>query len=157
MMRAIGTLFFSSLISALPHALLEASVATQKPVNSAGRLAAPAPIGSAAASAAAKANHGFTLKPSHRPFALHCHPRARTRVRPVVPQRAVLGAAVVPERDRILAPAEAALEQRIFHVLVEVFQDRAALVAGDADDVAGETAVDVERLLAGHRVGAHHR
>src|SRR5580704_9130605 len=137
MMRAIGTLFFSSLISALRHALLEASVATQKPVNSAGRLAASAPIGSAAASAAAKANRRFTPKPSHRPFALHRYPRAGAGVGPVVPQRAVLGAAVVPERHRVLGPAEAALEQRIFHVLVEIGQDRVALVARDAVDVAG--------------------
>src|SRR5260370_39774927 len=74
--------------------------------------------------------------PSHRPLALHRHARAGAGVRPVVPQRAVLGAAIVPERNRILGPAEAALEQRIFHVLVEISEDRAALVARDADDVA---------------------
>src|SRR5437763_10948719 len=96
-------------------------------------------------------------KPSHRPFALHRHAGAGAGVRPVVPHRAVLGAAVVPERNRVLAPAEAALEQRIFGVLIEVVQHRIALVARDADDMARETAVDVERLLAGHRVGANHR
>src|SRR5258708_21112471 len=47
---------------------------------------------------------------SHRPLALHGHPRAGAGVRPVVPHRAVLGAAVVPERDGVFAPAEAALE-----------------------------------------------
>ena len=48
-----------------------------------------------------------------RPLALHGDARARARVRPVIPHRAMLGAAIVPERDRVLAPAEAALEQRV--------------------------------------------
>jgi hypothetical protein len=69
-------------------------------------------------------------------------------VRPVVPHRAMLGAAVVPERDGIFAPAEAALEQRAFRVLVEIDEDCVALIARNADD-AGEAAVDIERLLAG--------
>src|SRR5258708_15427852 len=63
---------------------------------------------------------GARLRPSHRPLPLHRHPRAGAGVRPVVPPRAVLGAAVVPEGDGGLAPAEAALEQRIFRVLVEI-------------------------------------
>src|SRR5688500_471864 len=50
---------------------------------------------------------------SDRPVALHGHPEAGAGVRPVVPHRAVLCAAVVPERDRVLAPAEAALKQRV--------------------------------------------
>src|SRR5476651_2089586 len=83
---------------------------------------------------------------SHRPFALYRHPGAGAGVRPVVPHRAVLGAAVVPERDRVLAPAKAALEQRVFRVLVEIGQHGVALIAGDADDVAGKAAVDIERL-----------
>ncbi len=47
---------------------------------------------------------------SHRPLALHRHPRAGAGVGPVVPHRAVLGAAIVPERDGVFGPAEAALE-----------------------------------------------
>src|SRR5205085_4995378 len=82
---------------------------------------------------------------------------ARAGVRPVIPHRVVLDAAIVPEGDRVLAPAETALEQRVGHVLVEVAQDAVALVARNAVDVAGEALVDVERLLAGHRVGAHDR
>ena len=66
-------------------------------------------------------------------------------MRPVIPHRAVLGAAVVPERDRVFGPAEAALEQRIFRVPVEIAQDRVAFVAGDTDDVARKTTVDIER------------
>src|SRR3954463_1583947 len=94
---------------------------------------------------------------SHRLLPLHRHPRAGAGVRPVIPHRAVLGAAVVPERDGVFAPAEAALEQRIFSVLVEIGQHRIALVAGHADQKARKAAVDVKRLLAGHRMGAHDR
>src|SRR5439155_12730326 len=96
-------------------------------------------------------------KPSHRPFALHRHAGAGAGVRPVVPHRTVLGAAVVPERNRVLAPAEAALEQRVLRMLVEIGQDGIALVAGDTDDEAGEAAVDIERLPARHRMGADDR
>src|SRR6185295_10134864 len=46
----------------------------------------------------------------HRPLALHCHARSGPCMRPVVPHRAVLGAAVVPECDSVFGPAEAALE-----------------------------------------------
>src|ERR1700710_1942968 len=94
---------------------------------------------------------------SHRPLALDRHPRARAGVRPVVPHRAVLGAAVVPERNGVFGPAEAALEQRVFRMLIEIGQHGVALVGGDADDVAGEAAVDVERFPGRHRMGAHHR
>src|SRR5439155_5856721 len=76
---------------------------------------------------------------------------------PVVPHRAVLGAAVVPERDGVLGPAETALKQRVFRMLVEIGQHGIALVARDADDKARKAAVDVERLLARHRMRAHHR
>ncbi|KTT56894.1 hypothetical protein SB7C_12195, partial [Staphylococcus epidermidis] len=80
----------------------------------------------------------------YRPFALHGHAGAGAGVRPVIPHRAVLGAAVVPERNCVLGPAEAALEQRVLGVLVEIGQHRIALVARDADDEAGEAAIDVE-------------
>jgi hypothetical protein len=46
------------------------------------------------------------------------------RVQPVVPKRAVLGAAIVPEGDAVQVPAEAALEERVFHVRVEIGEDR---------------------------------
>src|SRR3982074_686834 len=94
---------------------------------------------------------------SHRPLALHGPPGPGAGVRPVIPHRAVLGAAVVPERDCVLGPAEAALEQRIFRVLIELVQHRVALVTGYADDVARETAADVERITAGYRMGTHDR
>lgn len=73
--------------------------------------------------------------------------RARGRVRPVVPHRPVLRAAIVAERDRVLGPAEAALEKRILRVLEEMAQDRDALVARNANDVRCEAAIDLKRLL----------
>src|SRR5947209_7375027 len=78
-------------------------------------------------------------------------------MRPVVPHRAVLGAAIVPERDGVFGPAESALEQRVLGMLIEIGQNSLALVPGNADNVAREATVDVERLLSGHRMGAHHR
>src|SRR5436189_2589102 len=79
------------------------------------------------------------------------------RMGPIVPHRAMLDAAIVPEGDRVLPPAEAALEQRVLHVLVEIAQHAVALVARHADQMAREAAVDIERLAARHRMGAHHR
>src|SRR5258708_36932438 len=61
---------------------------------------------------------GARLRPSHRPLPLHRHPRAGAGVRPVVPQRTVLGAAVVREGDPAFGPAEAALDHRIFPVVI---------------------------------------
>src|SRR6266567_5539956 len=94
---------------------------------------------------------------SNRPLALHRDARARTRVRPVVPHRPMLGAAIVPERDRVLGPTETALEQRVLGVLIEIVKDRVALVAREADDMTGEAAVDVERFAARHRMRANDR
>src|SRR4051812_2815271 len=76
---------------------------------------------------------------------------------PGIPNRAALGAGAVPARDRVFAPAEAALEQRVFGVLVEIGQHGIALVAGDTDDETREAAVDIERFLARDRMRAHDR
>src|SRR5215510_13453030 len=99
----------------------------------------------------------FPVKGSNRALAFHRDTRARAGVRPVIPHRAVLRAAIVPEGDRVLGPAEAALEQRILRVLVEIAQDCVTFVARNADDVRGEAAVDIKRLLPRHRMGAHDR
>src|SRR3954469_18637682 len=82
---------------------------------------------------------------------------AAAGVGPVIPHGAVLDAAIVPEGDRVLAPAEAALEQRVLHVLVEIAEDAVALVARHAHKRAGEATVDVEALLASHRVRTNDR
>src|SRR5438477_12429222 len=68
----------------------------------------------------------------------------------------MLDAAIVPERDRVLLPAEAALEERVRHVLVQIAQDAVALVARQAVDVARKALVDVERLPAGHWMRTHN-
>ena len=54
-------------------------------------------------------------------------------------------------------PAEAALEQRVLRVLIEISQHGIALVARNADDVVREAAVDVERLLSRDRMRANDR
>src|SRR5476649_1961436 len=89
---------------------------------------------------------------SVRPVARDRDAIAAASVGPVVPHGAVLDAAIVPEGDRVLLPAEAALEQRVLHVLIEVVQDAVALVARHADQAAGEAAVHVERLLSRDRM-----
>ena len=78
---------------------------------------------------------------SNRFLAAHRDAVAEARLGEVIPQRIVLGAAVVPEGDRVRLPAEAALEQRVLQVLVEIAQDAGTLVVGDADDMAREEAV----------------
>src|ERR1700733_15537488 len=95
--------------------------------------------------------------PSHRPLALDRDAGAGAGVRPVIPHRAVLGAAVVPERDGVLGPAEAALEQRVFAMLVEIGQHRVALVARDAVDVAGGGGDGLEAPFSRPRVGGAPR
>src|SRR5579883_1022998 len=94
---------------------------------------------------------------SKGPVALNRDPVARAGMRPVIPHRMMLYAAIVPERDRVFLPAKPALEQRVRHVLVEILQNAGALVARYAVDVAGESLVDIECLAAGHGVGADHR
>src|SRR5262249_30672308 len=92
-------------------------------------------------------------------FDLHAH--AGAHVRPVVPDGAMLGAAVVPECDRVLAPVEAHLPLRVLDVLEQEAEDGVALLARYAVDLRGLAAVHVEKLPAGpgmhgdHRVRAH--
>src|SRR5262249_11414956 len=87
---------------------------------------------------------------SVRLVARHGDAIAAARVRPVVPHGAVLNTAIVPEGDRVRAPAEAALEQRTLHVLVEIVQDGVAFVARHASKRTGEAAIDIQCLLACH-------
>ena len=60
----------------------------------------------------------------------------------------MLHAAIVPEGDGVLAPAEAALEQLVLRMIPQIVQDGGAFVARYSDDALGEPAVDVERFLA---------
>src|SRR5262245_1188108 len=113
----------------------------------------------ASPTAARPAAAGFRIgfSESERTLAFHCHAGARARVRPVIPHRAVLRTTVVPECDRIFGPSETALEQRIFRMLVKVRQHGIAFIAWNADDMAGETTIYVERFFSGYRVCPDNR
>src|SRR5262249_49702889 len=93
---------------------------------------------------------------SVRLVARHGDAITAARVRPVVPHGAVLNTAIVPEGDRVRAPAEAALEQRTLHVLVEIVQDGVAFVAWHANQRTGESAIEIQCLLARHRMRANY-
>src|SRR5689334_23160822 len=68
----------------------------------------------------------------------------------------VLGAAVVPERDGAVRPAEAAGELRPVAVLQKILQKRAAFRLGPALEADRVGAVDEQALAAGFRMRAHH-
>ncbi len=69
---------------------------------------------------------------SNRLVARHGDAKPRPGVRPVVPHRPMLDAPIVPERHRIFPPAEAALEQRVLCVVVQIGQYRGAFVSRHA-------------------------
>src|SRR5262249_5073890 len=94
---------------------------------------------------------------SNRPIALDRHTPAGPRLRVIVPERLMLDAAIVPERDRMGLPAEPHLDLLARAELAQKGQDRAALLPRQPVDMRGELAVDVERLAPGHRVGANDR
>src|SRR6185437_15942188 len=84
---------------------------------------------------------------SDRAGSRHRDPETGPCVRPVIPHCAMLGAAVVPERHRVRPPAEAALEQRVLRMRVQIVQDGETLVAWNTQNPASEAAVHIERLL----------
>ena len=92
-----------------------------------------------------------------RPVALDRHPNPTTCLGEIIPGRQMLHAAVVPERERILAPSEAALKFWVSAMLVEEVQEGIAFRSLQADDVVGETAVNVNAFAAGVGVGADNR
>jgi hypothetical protein len=59
----------------------------------------------------------------------------------------MLHTTIVPEGDRLLGPAEAALEQRLFGVLIQIGQYRIALIAWNTNDMGRKAAIHVERLF----------
>src|ERR1051326_8124136 len=97
------------------------------------------------------------LRSVKRLVALDRHAMTVAALGEVVPHGVVLDAAVVPERDRVHAPAEAALELGRLDVLVEHLEHRRALGLLELRDPRREPAIDVERLLAGHGMRAHDR
>src|SRR5262249_12538006 len=62
-------------------------------------------------------------------------------VRVIVPKRMVLGAAVVPECDRICLPLETHAQFGGLHVPVEHLENRVAFARAQADNARGEEAV----------------
>src|SRR4029077_861949 len=75
----------------------------------------------------------------------------------IVVQREMPGRAVVPQRQRALAPAEAAGEFRPRRMPVQIFEQRPRLLVGPALETQGEAGIDVERLPAGLRVADDDR
>src|SRR4051812_17353215 len=96
------------------------------------------------------------LSRDRRGAAVELYAEARTHVRPVIPDRLVLRAAVVPEGDRMGGPAESASPLLLVAVLVEVLEDGVAFLARDLVDVRGEVGVDVDDFAAGDRVADDH-
>src|SRR5262245_59531841 len=92
---------------------------------------------------------------SERPIAFDRNSAARAGLRVIVPECLVLDAAVVPEGDRMLLPAEADLEFLARAVLAQKLEDRAALVSRQPVDMGGEMSVDEQRLALGHGMGAN--
>src|SRR5215467_2893754 len=82
---------------------------------------------------------------------------AVTALRIVIPQRQMLGAAIVPKRDRAGAPVEAALEFGIFDVPEEHLENRVALALLQLHDSSGEHPIHVNSLAPGLRMSPYHR
>src|SRR6266704_4485456 len=66
----------------------------------------------------------------------------------------MLGAAIVPYRQRARRPADAAGEFGTHRMLGEEIDERQALGLAHVAEADGVAAVDVERLAAGRRMGA---
>ena len=75
----------------------------------------------------------------------------------VVVDRAVLGAAVVPERQRARRPAHAAGELGPRLLRLQEFDQRRALLLAHVAKADGVAAADVQGLAPGLRMGARHR
>jgi hypothetical protein len=82
-----------------------------------------------------------------RSVPLYRHAVSRPGLWEIVPECDVLDAAVVPERDAVLLPAEAGLEHGFGAVFIETRQDVVALVAGDLVDMGCEDGVHEEALF----------
>src|SRR6266550_7535796 len=80
------------------------------------------------------------------------HPVARAHIGPIVPDRIMLGAAIVPECDRMWRPAETHVPVRPRDMVVKEFQHAAAFSRRHFINVTGELAIDEQRLAAAFRV-----
>ena len=75
----------------------------------------------------------------------------------IVVDRVVLGAAIVPQRDRAGLPAETAGEFRARRVGEKIAEQRRALLDRHVLEAQRVPAIGVERLAAGLGMRAHHR
>ena len=73
-------------------------------------------------------------------------------VRIIVPDRAVLDAAVIPERNGIRPPLEAHAQFRRLDATIQHPQDRVAFVLAKSNNPCREISVDEEALLPGDRM-----
>src|SRR5882757_9207759 len=67
--------------------------------------------------------------------AFDLHPIAGTRLREIIPDRVMLRAAIVPESDRVLLPAETYRPQCLFAVIVKEGENRCAFGRGQFVDM----------------------
>src|ERR1700687_107702 len=95
--------------------------------------------------------------PSDRPVAVDRDAVHHAALPVIVVERVMLDAAIVPERDRIRFPAEAAGEFRPHRMLPQEVQQRPALLDRHVLEADGKVAVDVEAFPAGLGMGANHR
>ena len=75
----------------------------------------------------------------------------------IVPERLVLGRAVVPKGNRADLPLEAALELGSRRMLKKALQQVLALLRLQSNDPAGENTVHKKRRTTADRMRSHHR
>src|SRR5438132_9727108 len=109
------------------------------------------------ASADADRPRGRGLASIERPVALDSHAMPLPLVRPVVPDREVLRAAIVPERHVVLLPAEPDLVVGAFDVPEKELQQRLTLGRLQSLEARGEDAVHEDSLLPGLGMRADDR
>src|SRR5215469_16480273 len=78
-------------------------------------------------------------------------------LRVIIPQRQMLGAAIVPECDRAGVPSKAALKLGIFDVPEEHLENRVALALRQLHDFSGEHPIHVKCLAPRVRMSPYHR
>src|SRR6266581_1105439 len=102
-----------------------------------------------------RANSSTPDSGSDRPVALDRHTAPGTDLGVIIPQRHVLNAAIVPERDRVGPPAKPHLEFRPGAVLEQIVQDGPTLLFGKPVDIGGKSLIDEQRLAPTHGMGAY--
>src|SRR5215217_1599299 len=93
----------------------------------------------------------------HRLFAKNCHASQQAPLAGGKIRARVQRAAIVPHQDVAGSPDMLVDELRLLLVVEELLQNRFALLARQAFDLARHQAIDVERLATCGRMRAHHR